>query len=99
MPDSQLEQTDTSQFRHVTRLARFTNLPELQTLFRSAADVVDADSLNIPKPALEGGAPKTITMPQTEKVQLYMQYLIRRYEAWNALTGREKREQSSEPLV
>jgi N12 class adenine-specific DNA methylase len=98
-PVTQLEQTDTGQFRHVTRLARFTNLPELQTLFRSAADVVDSDSLNIPKPALEGGAPKTITMPQTEQVQLYMQYLIRRYEAWNALTGREKREQSSEPLV
>ncbi|HVT90642.1 MAG TPA: helicase-related protein [Tepidisphaeraceae bacterium] len=98
-PVTQLEQTDTGQFRHVTRLARFTNLPELQTLFRSAADVVDPDLLHIPKPALEGGAPRTITMPQTEQVQQYMQYLIRRYEAWNAMTGREKRENSSEPLV
>ena len=98
-PITQLEQTDTGQYRHVTRLARFTNLPELQTLFRSAADVVDPDSMHIPKPALEGGAPRTITMPQTEQVKEYMQYLIRRYEAWNALTGREKREQSSEPLV
>jgi N12 class adenine-specific DNA methylase/adenine-specific DNA methylase len=98
-PITQLEQTDTGQYRHVTRLARFTNLPELQTLFRSAADVVDTDSLLIPKPALDGGAPRTITMPQTEQVREYMQYLIRRYEAWNALTGREKREQSSEPLV
>jgi N12 class adenine-specific DNA methylase/adenine-specific DNA methylase len=98
-PVTQLEQTDTGQYRHITRLARFTNLPELQTLFRSAADVVDADCLHIPKPALEGGAPKTITLPQTEHVQRYMQYLIRRYEAWNALTGRQKREQSHEPLV
>lgn len=98
-PSTQLEQTDTGQYRHVTRLARFTNLPELQTLFRSAADVVDADTLNIPKPALEGGAPKTITLPQTEQVRQYTQYLIRRYEAWNALTGREKRELSHEPLV
>lgn len=98
-PITQLEQTDTGQYRHVTRLARFTNLPELQTLFRSAADVVDPDTLNIPKPALEGGAPKTITLPQTEQVKEYMQYLIRRYEAWNALSGREKRELSHEPLV
>jgi N12 class adenine-specific DNA methylase len=98
-PITQLEQTDTGQYRHVTRLARFTNLPELQTLVRSAGDVVDPDSLHIPKPALEGGAPRTITLPQTEQVSKYMQYLIRRYEAWNALTGREKREQSSEPLV
>ena len=98
-PITQLEQTDTGQYRHVTRLARFTNLPELQTLFRSAADVVDPDSLHIPKPALEGGAPKTITMPQTEQVNHCMQYLIRRYEAWNALSGREKREKSHEPLV
>jgi hypothetical protein len=94
-----LEQTDTGQYRHVTRLARFTNLPELQTLFRSAADVVDPDSMHIPKPALEGGTPKTLTMPQTEQVRDYMQYLIQRYEAWNALSGREKRENSSEPLV
>lgn len=98
-PITQLEQTDTGQFRHVTRLARFTNLPELQTLFRSAADVVDPDSLHIPKPALEGGAPRTITLPQTEEVKSFMQYLIRRYEAWNTLSGREKREKSSEPLV
>ena len=83
----------------MTRLAKFTNLPELQTLFRSAADVVDPDTLNIPKPALEGGAPRTLTLPQTGQVREYMQYLIQRYEAWNALTGREKREQSSEPLV
>jgi N12 class adenine-specific DNA methylase len=98
-PVTQLEQTDTGQYRHVTRLARFTNLPELQTLFRSAADVVDPDALHIPKPALEGGAPTTLTLPQTEQVRKYMQYLIRRYEAWNALTGREKRENSAEPLV
>lgn len=98
-PVTQLEQTDTGQFRHVTRLARFTNLPELQTLFRSAADVVDGDSLQIPKPALEGGAPKTITLPQTERVRDFMEYLIRRYERWNAMTGREKRENSAEPLL
>lgn len=98
-PVTQLEQTDTGQYRYVTRLARFTNLPELQTLVCSAADVVDPDSLNIPKPAMEGGAPRTITMPQTQRVSQYMQYLIRRYEAWNALTGREKRENSAEPLV
>lgn len=98
-PVTQLEQTDTGQYRHVTRLARFTNLPELQTLFRSAADVVDPDALHIPKPALEGGAPTTLTLPQTEQVRKFMQYLIRRYEAWNALTGREKRENSAEPLV
>jgi N12 class adenine-specific DNA methylase len=98
-PITQLEQTDTGQYRHVTRLAKFTNLPELQTLLRNAADVVDPDSMHIPKPALEGGEPRTITMPQTEQVRQYMQYLIRRYEAWNALSGREKREQSSEPLV
>ncbi len=37
-------------YRARTRFARFTNLPELMTHFREAADVITADQLKLPRP-------------------------------------------------
>ena len=36
-----------------SRFAKFVNLPELQQMFRSFADVQTADMLNLPRPKLE----------------------------------------------
>lgn len=42
------------------RHAQFVNLPELSQLFRSFADVVTSDMLNVPRPELVGGARRAL---------------------------------------
>ena len=48
---------DGSGYRMHTRFAKFINLPELLSVFRTVADVQTADMLNLPRPALENGKP------------------------------------------
>ena len=40
-------------FRQKTRLAKFTNLPELTTAFKEAADIKTAEDLKLPEPECE----------------------------------------------
>ena len=42
-----------SGYRMRNRFAKFTNLPELMTLFKDIADVQTADMLNLPVPKLK----------------------------------------------
>jgi N12 class adenine-specific DNA methylase len=63
-----------------TRMARFTNLPELQTMFRAFAEVKTQDDLDIPRPALaarEDGrrAPRVIAVPRGPELAAYMKTL------------------------
>ncbi|MBR4026431.1 MAG: DEAD/DEAH box helicase family protein, partial [Lachnospiraceae bacterium] len=44
-----------SGFRFKSRFNKFTNLPELMTLFKDVADVQTADMLSLPVPTLKGG--------------------------------------------
>jgi N12 class adenine-specific DNA methylase len=44
---------DGSGYRMHTRFAKFINLPELLSVFRTVADVQTADMLNLPRPELE----------------------------------------------
>lgn len=44
-----------SGFRFKSRFNKFTNLPELMTLFKDVADVQTADMLSLPVPSLKGG--------------------------------------------
>jgi N12 class adenine-specific DNA methylase len=96
---TEYEISDTGQWRPVTRLIKFVNGPELYQLWRSAVDTVRVDDANLPRPGLKGGKPTVVTVPRSPSVGNYMDYLIDRFEAWNRLPGREKREQSAEPLV
>ena len=54
---------DGSGYRMHTRFAKFINLPELLTVFRTVADVQTADMLNLPRPALENGRPAIEAAP------------------------------------
>ena len=60
--------------------ARFTNLPELQQMFRSFADVQTAEMLNLPRPRLEGGKPIVIACPMSDEQHALQQELVERYE-------------------
>jgi N12 class adenine-specific DNA methylase len=67
-----------SGYRMHTRFAKFINLPELLSMFRTVADVQTADMLNLPRPDLENGKPaitkvdpivKTIFRPQQANIR------------------------------
>jgi N12 class adenine-specific DNA methylase len=71
---------DGSSLRPRSRFARFTNLPELQQLFRSFADVQTAEMLNLPRPRLESGKAIVIAAPMSEEQHALQQELVARYE-------------------
>ncbi len=63
-----------------SRFARFTNLPELQQMFRSFSDVQTAEMLDLPRPRLEGGKPQVVACPVSEEQRAIQQSLVERYE-------------------
>ena len=63
-----------------SRFARFTNLPELQQMFRAFSDVQTAEMLNLPRPRLQGGKPTVVACPMSEEQQALQQELVERYE-------------------
>ena len=71
---------DGAGLRPRSRFARFTNLPELQQMFRAFSDVQTAEMLNLPRPRLEGGKPIVVACPMSEEQQALQQELVERYE-------------------
>jgi hypothetical protein len=63
-----------------SRFARFTNLPELQQMYRQFSDVQTADMLNLPRPKLEGGKPHIIACPMSDEQAEIQRRLVERYE-------------------
>jgi hypothetical protein len=63
-----------------SRFARFMNLPELQQMFRSFADVQTADMLDLPCPKLSGGKARVVACPMSEAQRTIQDSLVRRYE-------------------
>jgi N12 class adenine-specific DNA methylase len=71
---------DGAGLRPRSRFAKFTNLPELQQMFRSFSDVQTAEMLNLPRPKLKGGKPIVVSCPMSEEQQELQQELVERYE-------------------
>jgi N12 class adenine-specific DNA methylase len=71
---------DGAGLRPRSRFARFTNLPELQQMFRQFSDVQTADMLNLPRPRLQGGKPIVVACPMSEEQHQLQQELVERYE-------------------
>jgi N12 class adenine-specific DNA methylase len=71
---------DGASLRPRSRFARFTNLPELQQMFRAFADVQTAEMLDLPRPRLETGKAIVIACPMSEEQRALQQELVERYE-------------------
>jgi N12 class adenine-specific DNA methylase len=71
---------DGAGLRPRSRFARFTNLPELQQMFRQFSDVQTADMLNLPRPRLQGGKPTVVACPMSDEQHELQQELVERYE-------------------
>src|SRR5260221_428861 len=61
-----------------TRFAKFVNLPELLSMFRTVADIQTADMLNLPRPKIAGGKPETIAAPASPQLKEYVSGLVER---------------------
>lgn len=71
---------DGKTLRPRSRFAKFVNLPELQMMFRSFADVQTADMLKLPRPEVLGGKPTVIACPMSEEQRAIQGELVERYE-------------------
>jgi N12 class adenine-specific DNA methylase len=71
---------DGASLRPRSRFARFTNLPELQQMFRAFTDVQTADMLDLPRPRLEGGKPIIVACPMSDEQHQLQNELVERYE-------------------
>ena len=71
---------DGAGLRPRSRFARFTNLPELQQMFRAFSDVQTAEMLNLPRPRLQGGKPVIVACPMSYEQQELQQELVERYD-------------------
>src|ERR1700734_3852210 len=71
---------DGKSLRPRSRFAKFTNLPELQQMFRAFADIQTAEMLDLPRPALRTGKPIVIACPMSEEQSALQRSLVARYE-------------------
>jgi len=71
---------DGASLRPRSRFAKFTNLPELQQMFRAFADVQTAEMLKLPTPKLETGKAIVVACPMSAEQQALQDELVQRYE-------------------
>jgi N12 class adenine-specific DNA methylase len=71
---------DGAGLRPRSRFARFTNLPELQQMFRAFSDVQTAEMLDLPRPRLQGAKPIVVACPMSEEQRELQHELVARYE-------------------
>jgi hypothetical protein len=74
--DHELTPTGTWQLK--TRIARFTNVPDLQLLFAQTAHVLQSADLTVARPALTGGARQVLTVPASTELDTYISDLAGR---------------------
>src|SRR2546423_5538769 len=60
---------DGSGYRMHSRFAKFVNLPELLSMFRTFADVQTAEMLNLPRPDIAGGKPEVVVSPASAQLK------------------------------
>ena len=71
---------DGASLRPRSRFAKFTNLPELQQMFRAFADVQTAEMLDLPRPRLETGKAIVIACPMSDEQATLQGELVARYD-------------------
>lgn len=99
-----LEFTATGNFKIADRFKSYVNVPELVKAFRSHADVVLSGDVKEFKednriPKLKDGQMTNVVIEKNEDLEDVMDILIKRLEAYNEMSGEEKRRWSALPLV
>jgi N12 class adenine-specific DNA methylase/predicted RNA methylase len=96
--DEDTEQT-ASGFKDVERFKKYTNGPELLSMFFSGADVKLTKDANLKLPKIRNGKPTVIVTEKSPDLTAYIKDIIDRWKAWENLTGLEKRKNRHVPIV
>lgn len=97
-----LEYTTSGTYKEVNRFAGYNNLPEMARLWAGITDTVKTDEAGEVKkhiPALEGGQPTDIHLPQTAALRSVLKYVRQCLKDFEEMSGQEKKENSHIPLV
>lgn len=97
-----LEFTTSGKYKENNRFAGYVNLPELVRIWSGVADTMltkDAEGVKEKIPELEGGKAQDIYLPQTKALRSVMKYVKSELSRYEAMTGKEKRENSHIPLT
>lgn len=97
-----LEFTTAGKYKENNRFAGYTNLPELARIWAGIADTVltaEAGEVKSQIPELEGGKPTDIYLPQTAGLRAVIKYVKKELEAFEQMSGQEKKENSHIPLT
>jgi len=71
---------DGSGYRIHDRFARFVNVPELSQMYRQVWDIKRQEHLNLPVPAIMGGAAEVIASPGSDALKAFVETLVVRSE-------------------
>ena len=101
------EFTTSGKYKETTRFSGYINLPELVRTWSSVADTVlskdakDAHGEDFKEklPEIEGGKAQDIFLPQSPSLIGLMNFVREKLDKFDKMSGKEKREHSSIPLV
>ncbi|MDE7377537.1 MAG: hypothetical protein K2N13_01065 [Paraprevotella sp.] len=97
-----LEFKTNGKYQEVNRFAGYFNLPELVRIWSTVADTVltrEAGGVSDKIPQMEGEKAQDIFLPQTRALRSIMKYVKEQLDAYDKMSGREKKENSHIPLV
>lgn len=97
-----LEFTTSGKFRENNRFAGYIDLPELVRIWSSVSDTVrtkDAGGVSDKIPKMEGDKDQDLYLPQTPALRGIMKYVKAELEAYDKMSGKDKKENSHIPLT
>ena len=97
-----LEFGPNGKYKENNRFAGYVNLPELVRIWESVTDTVltrEAGGVSDKIPEMEGGKAQDIYLPQTKALRSVMLYVKSQLDAYEKMSGKEKKENSHIPLV
>lgn len=88
------------QYKPVTRLSEFTNIPEWNRFWGLAADVKMGDDMQVKgRPRIKGGKPALNAVERTPQVKSIIDEISKVIDAYDQMTGKEKHENQHIPLL
>ena len=97
-----LEFTTSGKFKESNRFAGYVNLPELIRIWSGVSDTVltkEAEDVSDKIPEIEGGKAQDIYLPQTRALRSIMKFVKAQLEAFDKMSGKQKKENSHIPLT
>lgn len=97
-----MEFSTNGKFKENNRFAGYVNLPELVRIWSGVSDTVLTDEAGGVKdkiPQIEGGKAQDIYLPQTRALRSVMKYVKEELDAYDRMSGAEKKRNSHIPLV